>query len=78
VALKQELTIGQLLQGLQKKDPRLYDLMNNVIINLKDISIETGVDVPRTLRLQTTGGAPSVPTLPADLYDVEKRVSLRI
>jgi hypothetical protein len=78
MALEQELTAEQLLQGLQKKDPRLYDLQKILIQNLKILGIATGTDSPRTLRKSTTGGTPAVSVQPADLYDVEKRVSLRI
>lgn len=79
MALLQELTMEQLLQGLQRKEPRLYDLMSNVIDNLKNIAVETGIDVPRTLRLQTTGGRPAnVSEDDEEFYNIIKAVSLRI
>ena len=79
MALSQELTMEQLLQGLQKKDPRLYDLMRNVVDNLQNLAIETGVDVPRTLRKSTTGGTPADVT-PEDeaWYNIKKMVSIRL
>lgn len=77
MALKQELTATQLLQGLQKKDPRLYDLVNIIIKNVKEV--QNTIDPVRTLAKSTTGGKQANTKSPnASVYEVEKRVSLRI
>lgn len=76
MALKEELTATQLLQGLQKESPRLFDLFNIVIRNLKDVDVRTG-DAPRELRKQTVTTARGV-SLSSTLYQTVKRVSLRL
>ena len=75
MALKQELIATQLLQGLQKKDPRLYDLVTIIIDNVKDI--HNIVEPVRTLSKSTIG---RTRVLDSDdlFYEIEKRVSLRI
>ncbi len=75
MALKEELTAAQLLQGLQKQSPRLFDLFNIVIRNLREVDERTG-DKPRTLRKQTVVSRGI--SLSSTLYQTVKRVSLRL
>ena len=78
MALKKELSATQLLQGLQKRDPRMYDLFNIIIGNLRD-NTNAVQGAPRTLAKSTTGGAGAdFPDPTASLYQVMKRISLRI
>jgi len=76
MALSKELTATQLLQGLQKTEPRLYDLLNIVVDNIRDVQI--AVEPLRVLSKSTTGGI--IPGIDddIDIYEIMKRVSLRI
>jgi len=76
MALSKELVATQLLQGLQKSDPRLYDLLNIVVENIKDVQV--AVQPLRTLAKSTTGGVIPGVDLEIDVYEIMKRVSLRI
>lgn len=75
MALSKELTATQLLQGLQKKDPRMYDLINIIIQNVEEIN----PNQPRTLRKSTTGGIPAdVDNEDVLWYNAKKLVSIRV
>jgi len=82
MALDEELTATQLLQGYQKKDPRTYDLFNIIIKNLKNINTLNPATAPRTIRLATTSGGTSTVTIntiiTTSIYQAQKRVSVRI
>jgi pimeloyl-CoA synthetase len=76
MALSKELTATQLLQGLQKTEPRLYDLLNIVVENIKEV--QTTVQPLRVLSKSTTGGTRPEADVFADIYEVTKRISLRV
>jgi len=77
MALSKELIATGLLQGLQKTEPRLYDLLNIVVENIKEV--QTTIQPLRTLSRSTTGGAiPGAGDDEIDIYEIMKRVSLRI
>lgn len=80
MALLDELMANQLLQGMQKKDPRAYDLLNIMIKNIKNIAVETGVDSPRTLARSTTIGRSTtvIDASAVNIYQIQKRVSIRL
>lgn len=82
MALLDELMAQQLLQGKQKENPRDYDLLNIIIKNIKNIAVETGVDVPATLRRQTTnlttGNNANSIMNNLTYYTIQKYASLRI
>jgi hypothetical protein len=76
MALSKELTATQLLQGLQKTEPRLYDLLNIVVENIKEVQVM--VQPVRTLSKSTTGNVRPEADIFADIYEVTKRISLRV
>ena len=77
MALNQELEANQLLQGLQHKDPRLYDLVNILVKNIT--AVDRQLNPVRTLSKNTTGGGAGVILNADDLfYQIQKRVSVRV
>lgn len=74
MARSKSLAANQILQGLQKKDPRLYDLINLIVDDIDDIAPK-----PRTLSKSTTGGIPAdVDAETIAWYRIKKFSSIRV
>lgn len=74
MARVRSLAANQLLQGLQKKNPRLYDLFNLIMDDVDELAPE-----PRTLRKSTTGGVPAdVDIEDVNWYNAKKLSSIRV
>lgn len=77
MALKNALLIRQLLNDRQKSDPRLYDLINQMLDNIEGLDSTTETII-RTSGSSGSGSTPGTPTTVPDWYMTLKLVSLRL